>query len=136
MTDTDATLRQIVDAEGVHVVHVWAPWCDNSLHELRPVWANHGALGADSVTFVTVWNEGESGAETLAAHGVDVREVVVPGPKPEKEDRRMTILGLPLTWIPTTYVFNRGGLLATAFGYGEITAARLAEAVQGARSGW
>ena len=135
--DVDAALREIVSADGVHLVHVWAPWCGNSLHELRPVWAQHHALGADSVTFVTVWNDGEDGSEVLEEHGVrGIPEVVVPGAKPEKEDRRLALLGLPMTWIPTTWVFNCGGLLAYAFGYGEGTAARLAEAVRDARSGW
>ena len=132
----DAALRETVSADGVHVVHVWAPWCDNSLHELRPVWAEPDRLGADSVTFVTVWTDGASGADVLKEHGVAVPELVVPGPKPEKPDRRLRLLGLPVTWIPTTLVLNRNGLLATAFSYGEVTAARLAEAVQGARSGW
>ena len=131
---TDDALRQRVERPGVHVVHVWAPWCDNSLHELAPVWAHD--TGADSVTFVTVWNDGASGAGLLAAHGVEAAEVVVPGPKPEKADRRATLLGLPVTWIPTTWVFNRGGLLATAFNHGEITAEQLAQAVAGARSDW
>ncbi len=116
------------------MVHVWAPWCDNSLHELAPVWA-HDA-GADSVTFVTVWNEGRSGAETLREHGVSAPEIVMPGSKPEPPDRRMTLCGLPVTWIPTTWVFNRGGLLATAFNHGEITREQLAAAVDGARADW
>ncbi|MGB3542277.1 TlpA family protein disulfide reductase [Rubrivirga sp.] len=136
MTDPDAHLRSVLEDGGVHVVHVWAPWCDNSLHELHPVWADAHRLGADSVTFVTVWNEGESGGSVLEEYGVEVDEIVVPGPKPEKADRRMTLVGLPVTWIPTTWVFNRNGLLATAFSYGEVTAGKLADAVQGARSGW
>ena len=129
----DRQLREAVARPGVHLVHVWAPWCDDSLRELEPVWA--GTTGADSVTFVTVWNDGASGADTLRRHGVSVPEVVVPGPKPEKADRRTTLLGLPVTWIPTTWVFNRGGLLAYAFNYGEVTADQLAQAVAGARSG-
>ena len=144
LSAVDAALRETVAADGVHVVHVWAPWCDNSLHEHAPVWSDLARsengisdLGADSVTFVTVWNEGESGAATLAETGVTgVRELVVDGPKPEKPDRRLTLLGLPVSWIPTTWVFNRNGLLATAFNYGEVSAERLAEAVEGARSGW
>ena len=134
MTNADAALRPIVARDGVHVVHVWAPWCDNSVHELAPVWADEHS--ADSVTFVTVWNDGASGEDVLAEHGVDVQEIVVPGPRPEKADRRTTLLGLPVTWIPTTWVFNRGGLLAYAFGYGEITAGQLAQAVADARSSW
>ena len=141
MTDApahvDAALRETTEAEGVHVVHVWAPWCDNSLHEHGPVWAGWAGLGADSVTFVTVWNDGEPGAETLRGTGVEgVREVVVPGPKPDPPDRRLRLLGLPVTWIPTTWVFNRGGLLATAFNHGEVTRSRLVEAIGAARADW
>ncbi len=33
LSAVDAALREIVAADGVHLVHVWAPWCDNSLHE-------------------------------------------------------------------------------------------------------
>lgn len=134
---TDAALREIVRADGVHVVHVWAPWCDNSLNEHEPVWSDWAGLGADSVTFVTVWNEGERGAATLRETDVEgVRELVVPGPKPEKPDRRLRLLGVPVTWIPTTLVFNRNGLLATAFAYGEVTREQLTEAVDGARGDW
>jgi len=43
---------------------------------------------------------------------------------------------VPVSWIPTTLVFNRGGLLATAFAYGEVARAPLAEAIDGARSDW
>lgn len=134
---TDAALREIVTQDGVHVVHVWAPWCDNSLNEHAPVWSDWQSLGADSVTFVTVWNEGANGVETLAETGVEgVREIVVPGPKPEKPDRRLRLLGLPVTWIPTTLLFNRNGLLAYAFSYGEVSRDQLAEAIDGARSSW
>ncbi|WP_412060608.1 TlpA family protein disulfide reductase [Rubrivirga sp. IMCC45206] len=137
MTDADTTLRSTVSADGVHVVHVWAPWCDNARHEHAPVWRGWRDLGADSVTFVTVWSDGESGAGVLAEDGVEgVAEVVIPGPKPEKPDRRLTVLGVPVSWTPTTLVFNRNGLLATAFGYGEVTAEQLERAIDGARSGW
>ena len=137
MTSADATLREIVSADGVHVVRVWAPWCDNSLNEHGPVWSDWPGLGADSVTFVTVWNEGQSGADVLAEAGVEgVREVVVPGPKPEKADRRATVLGVPVSWIPTTLVVNRGGLLATAFAYGEVSREQLATAIASARADW
>lgn len=137
LDSVDASLRETVSADGVHVVRVWAPWCDNSLNEHAPVWAAHDALGADSVTFVTVWNDGASGLNVLESTGVvGVEEWVVDGPKPEKPDRRLTLLGLPVTWIPTTWVFNRGGLLATAFNYGEVGREQLAQAVEGARNNW
>ena len=133
----DAALRQTVQAEGVHVVHVWAPWCDNARNEHGPVWAGWPSLGADSVTFVTIWSDGQSGADVLAEDGVaDVRELVVPGPKPEKPGRRLRLLDLPVTWTPTTWVFNRGGLLATAFNHGEVSADQVRRAVADARRDW
>lgn len=137
-TAVDAALRETIEQDGVHVVHVWAPWCDNSLAELAPVWAPFSERHPDvSVSFATVWNDGASGTNVLRQHGVvGVAEHVVPGPKPEKADRRMTLLGLPVTWIPTTWVFNRGGLLATAFNYGEASADGLAAAIEGAQNDW
>ena len=132
------SLARTVARDGVHVVHFWAPWCDNSLHELED-WARIPEIHPDvSVTFVTVWNDGEVGTDTLDAHEIPerVQRLVVRGPKPEKQDRRLTILGLPLTWIPTTWVFNRYGLLAYAFSYGEVSFEQLNEAIQGAASDW
>ena len=137
MTDAERTVRDTIAEAGVHVVHVWAPWCGNSLNEHGPVWSGFAERHPGvSLTFVTVWNDGASGADVLRAGGVEAAEVVVPGPKPEKADRRLTFLGLPVSWIPTTWVFNRGGLLATAFNYGEVSAEQLAHAIEGARSGW
>lgn len=137
MTDAERNVRDTIARDGVHVVHVWAPWCDNSLHEHAGVWSGFAERHPDvSLTFVTVWNEGESGRSRLGADGIEAFEVVVPGPKPEKEDRRTTFLGLPVTWIPTTWVFNRGGLLAYAFNYGEVSADELARAIEAAQSDW
>ena len=142
MTSAETRLRETIAAEGVHVVHVWAPWCDNSLNELAPVWAGADRLPAASVTHVSVWADGDDGTDVLREHGVEVADgggaavLVVPGPKPEKADRRATLLDLPVTWIPTTWVFNRGGLLATAFNYGEVSAERLAQAVDDAARDW
>ena len=138
MTSAEARLRETTRAEGVHVVHVWAPWCDNSLNELGPVWAGVAARHPGvSVTHVAVWSDDDDGADVLRAHGVEGGAVLaVPGPKPAPPERRLTLLGLPVTWIPTTWVFNRGGLLATAFNYGEVSADGLAAAVEGARRSW
>ena len=137
--DVEAALRDAVAREGVHVVHVWAPWCPNAVAELAPVWAEAPDRHPDaSFTFVSVWADGDDGSALLDRHDVpaSVARLVVPGPKPEKAERRTTLLGLPVTWIPTTWVFNRGGLLATAFNYGEVSSSRLADAVEGAARDW
>jgi hypothetical protein len=132
------TLSDFISREGVTLVHVWAPWCDNSLAEFG-AWARFLDAHPDApVAFVSIWADGDDGADVLRAHGLEgrVERLVVPGPKPEKADRRATLLGLPVSWIPTTWVFNRGGLLAYAFNYGEVTAEQLAEAVRDAARDW
>lgn len=135
----EAAVRAIVTQEGVHVVHFWAPWCDNSVNELAAGWYEVVEAHPDvTFTFVTVWNDGALGSEALAHYGIPerVRRVVVDGPRPAADERRMTFLGLPVTWIPTTWVFNRGGLLATAFSYGEATPDELTAAIASAGRDW
>ena len=139
LSDAEAAVQATIARDGVHVVHFWAPWCDNSTAELAGGWYEVVARHPDaSFTFVTVWNDGEVGESTLARYAVPERvaRLVVPGVAPPKGERRTTFLGLPLTWIPSTWVFNRNGTLATAFNYGEATPAQLDAAIAGAASDW
>jgi hypothetical protein len=91
-----------------------------------------------SFTFVTIWNDGEVGEDALTRFAIPDRVVrlAVDGARPLAADRRMTFLDLPVSWIPTTWVFNRGGLLATAFNHGEATPAQLNEAIEAAGRSW
>jgi hypothetical protein len=138
-SDAEARVREIVARDGVHVVHFWAPWCDNSTAELGTGWyevvERHPEV---SFTFVTVWNDGEIGESTLGRYAIPARveRLVVPGVQPPKPERRMTFLDMPVSWIPTTWVFNRNGQLATAFNYGEATPEQLSAAIEGAASTW
>ena len=82
--DVEGALRETVAREGVHVVHVWAPWCPNAVAELAPVWAEAPARHPDaSFTFAAVWADGDDGADLLRQHGVPdaVARLVVPGPE-------------------------------------------------------
>ncbi len=141
MTDAERRVAELLSTDGLHVVHFWAPWCDNSVAELRSGWyelvERHPEV---SFTFVTVWNDGESGRETLDRYGLPERvlELRQPdfGPSDDKAQRRRTFLGLPVTWVPTTWVFRDGGTLAYAFNYGELEMAQLDRAIAGARSSW
>lgn len=137
----EARVQQIIQQDGIHVVHFWAPWCGNSLSELRTGWAglieNHPDV---TFTFVTVWNGGASGRDELDRLGIPARveEVTAPGTgtQEDKPGRRRIFLGLPMTWIPTTWVFHQNGVLAFAFNYGEVEAARIAEALADVRRDW
>ncbi|HEX8386614.1 MAG TPA: thioredoxin, partial [Rubricoccaceae bacterium] len=138
-TDAEATVRATIARDGVHVVHFWAPWCDNSTAELGAGWYEVVERHPDvSFSFVTLWNDGETGGATLDRYAIPdrVARLVVPGVQPPKGERQTTFLGLPVTWIPATWVFNRNGQLATAFNYGEATPEQLSAAIDGAASTW
>lgn len=139
LTDAERSVRETITADGVHVVHFWAPWCDNSTNELARGWYEVVEQNADvGFTFVTIWNDGEVGAGTLDRYAIPERaaRLVVPGARPARADRQLTFLGLPVSWIPTTWVFNRNGQLAYAFNFGELTMSQLQQALDGARSEW
>ena len=140
-TRVERAVAATVAREGVHVVHFWAPWCGNSTAELESGW--HETIEANpdvSFSFVTIWNDGRDGAETLRRYAIPDRVAVYAqpdhGPSAVRANRRTTFLGLPLSWTPTTWVFNRGGTLAYAFNYGEVSAEMLATAIEHARDEW
>ncbi|MEM1044025.1 MAG: thioredoxin [Bacteroidota bacterium] len=141
LTDAEQRVADLIQAEGIHVVHFWAPWCDNSVAELRAGWyelvERHPEV---SFAFVTIWNDGESARETMDRYGLPERvlELTQPdfGPSDDKAQRRRSFLDLPVTWVPTTWVFRDGGTLAYAFNYGELEMAQLDQAIAGARSSW
>ena len=141
LTETEAAVQRTIEGEGVHVVHFWAPWCGNSRAEFESGWYEVVAAHPEvSFTFVTVWNDGDDGAATLARYGIPDSATILAqpdrGPSADRDARRRTFLGLPLSWTPTTWIFNRGGQLAYAFNYGEVSAERLEAAIEDARAGW
>ena len=137
LSPAEEAVRAQIAQDGVHVVHFWAPWCDNSLNELRAGWYEVvDAHPEASFTFVTIWNDGALGEDALTRFAIPERVVRLAVPRPLRDDRRMTFLGLPVSWIPTTWVFNRNGLLATAFNHGEATPAQLNEAIEAAGRSW
>ena len=144
-TETEAAVAATVAGEGVHVVHLWAPWCGNSTAELADglyeVVEGHPDV---TFSFVAIWNDGRDGASTLARYGItptdDGRVTVAAQPdlgsSADRALRRRTFLGLPLSWTPTTWVFNRGGALAYAFNYGEVSPEMLELAIEHAGRSW
>ena len=140
MTETERKVRAILDEGETEVVVFWAAWCGNSISQLErglaEAVAEHENVG---FTFVSLWDEGRDGADTLRAYDVPSRARIFAQPgvgqDAPKEDRRKDFLGLPVTWIPTVWVF-REGTLAYAFNYGEVSREQLDAAIEGARSSW
>ena len=142
-TEVEAAVAATIEQEGIHVVHFWAPWCGNSRAEfeggLYEVVEAHPDV---TFSFVTIWTDGRDSADRLARYGIEASDRVFVygqpdrGPSADRDLRRRSFLGLPLSWTPTTWVFNREGKLAYAFNYGEVSNEMLALAIEHARDEW
>ncbi|MFB6229769.1 MAG: TlpA family protein disulfide reductase [Salinibacter sp.] len=140
-TKAEAFVQDRIRKKGVHVVHFWAPWCPNSKNELANGWAelvaNHPNV---TFTFVTVWNNNEKGASTLDKYDIPDRvvEVTQPdlGPSDEESNRRHSFLSLPVTWIPSTWIFHNRGELAFALNYGEMKMDTIQSLLDATRKDW
>lgn len=140
-TDAEAEVQDVIEKDGLHVVHFWAPWCSNSRRELDNGWADLVANNPNvTFTFVTVWNDGEEGDSLLAKHNLSdrVTEVTQPdlGPSDNEANRRRSFLSHPVTWIPSTWIFHNNGELAFAMNYGEMEMETIQSLISTTRQDW
>src|SRR5450755_5062438 len=107
-------LAEAVKAPGLSVVHLWAPWCSNCQAELKSGgWLKMIKENPQvQFYFVSVWNSGEDGRAMLTKFEIggqsNVTILADPGPRGAGKIKRL--LDLPLSWIPTTWVFKGGDL--------------------------
>ena len=121
------------------VVHLWAPWCSNCQAELK----NGGWLKmvADNPQvhfyFVSVWNGGEDGRAMLKKFDIadqpNVTVLADPGPRGKGHIKRFA--GLPVSWIPATWVYKVGDL-RYALNYGEVRFPVLQQFLVDSQSEW
>ena len=122
------------------VVHFWAPWCPNCKAELASGgWSGFIAANPDvNVVFVTIWNPAD-GRETLARYGVGGQKnfqlLLHPNGSRARGEKVTELLGLPISWIPTTWVF-RDGRLRYAMNYGELRFPILQQLVKDSSGTW
>ena len=134
-----ARVAEAIKAPGVSVVHLWAPWCGNCKSELKSggwtkiVKENPGV----KFYFVSVWDKGDDGRALLSSYELtnqpNVTVLADPGPRGEGHIKQF--LGLPLSWIPTTWVF-KGGNLFYAMNYGELRFPVLQQFIADSNAEW
>jgi thiol-disulfide isomerase/thioredoxin len=126
----------------VTIVHLWAPWCPNCKAELaNNGWSNFVQANPDvNIIFVTVWSGGQDdGRAMLAKNGIggqpNVQVLFHPNASRKPGEKMTEFLGLPVTWIPSTWVF-RAGTLCYALNYGELRFPMLQQLVRDAADKW
>ena len=141
-TPTEVQLLDALKAPGVTtVVHFWAPWCPNCRAELGVPggWGDFVRAHPEThFVFVTVWHEGKDGREALEKAGVAGQAnvtLLVDANGSRGEDRTRRFLDLPMTWIPTSWVF-REGKLRYALNYGEVRFPMLGQMIEDTGASW
>ncbi len=136
------TEQKVVDAiksPDLTVVHLWAPWCSNCQAELKSGGWSKIIKDNPQVKFyfVSVWNAGEEGREMLKKFEIaDQSNVTIladPGPRGSNHIKQFA--SLPLSWIPTTWIF-KGGDLRYAMNYGEMRFPVLQQFLENSKSEW
>jgi hypothetical protein len=135
----DLQVAEAIKAPGLTVVHLWAPWCSNCQAELKSGgWTKTIKENPEvKFYFVSVWNGGGDGRAMLAKYEIagqpNVTILADPGPRGAAHIKQFS--GLPLSWIPTTWIF-KGGDLRYALNYGEIRFPVLQQFITDSNSDW
>jgi thiol-disulfide isomerase/thioredoxin len=122
------------------VVHLWAPWCSNCQAELKSGdWTKIVNQNPNvKFYFVSVWNDGQDGRAMLKKFDIsdqpNVTILADPGPR-RGESKIKKFAGLPLSWIPTTWIY-KGGDLRYALNYGEVRFPVLQQFLEDSQSEW
>jgi len=129
-----------IKSPGLSVVHLWAPWCSNCQAELKTGGWLKTIKDNPQVRFcfVSIWNDGGDGRAMLKKFQIadqpNVTIVADPGPR-RGENKTKQFTGLPVSWIPTTWIY-KGGDLRYALNYGEIRFPVLQQFLQDSQSEW
>ncbi|MBI2517562.1 MAG: thioredoxin family protein [Opitutae bacterium] len=137
----EAEVSALIAGPQVTIVHFWAPWCPNCKAEMGPDgWAKFIADNPDvKFVFLNIWHKGQDPLPKLAAAGLGAQPNLTllthPNPSRLQAERVNSFLGLPITWLPTTWVF-RDGKLRFALNYGEVRFGLLQQFVNDSREKW
>ena len=135
-----AQVAEAVKSPKVTVVHFWATWCDNCRHEIVSGGWNEflKANPEVNVIFVCSWDP-KPGAPELKKYGLgsqpNFTALQHPNDSRKKETQMLSFMGLPMQWLPTTWVF-RDGKLRYALNYGEVRFPMLQQMVTDSLDKW
>lgn len=131
---------EVIKGPGSTVVHLWAPWCSNCQAEMKTGgWSKMIKENPQTqFVFVSVWNSGDDGKAMLKKFEIgeqpNVTILADAGPR-SGNDRIKRFLDMPLSWIPTTWVY-KGGDLRYALNYGEVRFPVLQQFLEDSNSEW
>src|SRR6202163_3169157 len=130
---------EAIKSPDLSVVHLWAPWCSNCQAELKSGGWTKMVKDNPQVKFyfVSIWNRGEDGRAMLQQYEIDDQPnvTIVADQGPRGEGKIKQFIGLPLSWIPTTWVY-KGGDLRYALNYGELRFPVLQQFLEDSKSEW
>jgi thiol-disulfide isomerase/thioredoxin len=142
VTALEQRVSALVQAPKITVVHFWAPWCGNCKSELaNEGWKNFIAANPEvEFVFITAWSDDKGdGRALLASYGLGPQKNfqlhLHPNTSRRAADKMTTFLGLPVTWVPTTWVF-REGKLRYALNYGEVRFPMLQQLIADSSDKW
>lgn len=133
-------VAEAIKGPGVTVVHFWAPWSENSKNELaKNGWSTFVDTNFEvKFIFVTSWSN-DDGRALLEKNGLAKQEnfklLLHPNRSRKEGERFDRFLGLPVTFLPTTWIF-RDGRLCYALNYGEVKFPLLQALVRDAHEKW
>jgi adenine specific DNA methylase Mod len=87
--------------------------------------------------FVSVWNSSDDGRALLTTYELEQQPnvTILADPGPRGANHIKQFAGLPVSWIPTTWIFKAGDL-RYALNYGEIRFPILQQLVADSNSDW
>ena len=133
-------VAEAVKSPKVTIVHFWATWCGNCKHELvSGGWTEFIKANPEvNVIFVYAWDP-KPGAPELEKYGLSAlpnfTALQHPNGSRKKDTQMLSFMGLPMQWLPTTWVF-RENKIRYALNYGEVRFPMLQQMVTDSTDKW